>query len=371
MEIDITIVGAGVVGLAVAYELSEDYKDIVILEKNNSFGQETSSRNSEVIHAGIYYPRDSLKTKTCIEGKVLLYEFCRKYNINHRRIEKLIVAIDGDEIQDIENLYKKGKANGVDDLRIISRDEVKKIEPDVESKGAVYSPSTGILDTHQFMKNLAWKLNDRGGQIAYETELIGIDKVKDGFKVRAINKREGEFYLQTRLLINCAGLNSDRVALMAGIEDKDYHIKYCKGDYFRVSSAKAKHINRLIYPVPKEKRAGLGIHATLDLSGSLRLGPDDEYVDKIYYDIAPEKAKVFYESVCRFLPFIELKDLSADTAGVRPKLQGPDDDFRDFLIKEESDKGLYGLINLVGIESPGLTASLSIARLVKDIVSKL
>jgi len=371
MKVDITIVGAGVIGLAVAYELSQSYKEVFILEKNNSFGQETSSRNSEVIHAGIYYPKNSLKTKTCIEGKGLLYEFCQKNNINHKRIGKLIVAINEDEVKDIENLYNIGRQNGVDDLKMISREELESIEPHVGSQGAIYSPSTGILDTHQFMKSLEWKFRDMGGQIAYETELVGMNKEKGGFGIRTRNKREGEFCLETRLLINCAGLSSDKIALMAGIEDKDYHIHYCKGDYFRVAPAKAKYINKLIYPVPKERSSGLGIHATLDLSGSLRLGPDDEYVDKIYYDIAPQKAKIFYESVYRFLPFIELEDLSLDMAGVRPKLQGPGEYFRDFLIREESDKGLYGLINLVGIESPGLTASLSIGRLVKGIVNKL
>lgn len=367
-QIDITIVGAGVIGLAVAYELSKAYKDIFVIERNSSFGQETSSRNSEVIHAGIYYPKDSLKTKTCIEGKELLYEFCAKNNITHRRIGKLIVAIDDSEIKDLERLFKHGLENGVEDLKLLSKNEIKNLEPHVKCEAALYSPSTGILDTHSLMQNLVLQFKNCGGEIAYNTELIGIDKVKDGFELAVEDKREGVFKFLTCIFINCAGLNSDKVAGMAGLKKEEYRLKYCKGDYFRVHNNKARFISRLIYPVPKEGRAGLGIHATLDLAGGLRLGPDDEYVEKIDYNVNVSKAKNFYESVRQFLPFIQLEDLSPDIAGVRPKLQGPQEDFRDFIIKDEIDNGLPGFINLIGIESPGFTSSLSIAKMVRDIV---
>lgn len=370
-KINITIVGAGVIGLSVALELSKAYKALFIIEKNASFGQETSSRNSEVIHAGIYYPTDSLKAKTCVEGKRLLYEFCVQNNIAHQKIGKLIVAIDDNEIKDLENLFRQGLENGVEDLELLSKSEIKNLEPHVEAQAAIYSPSTGILDSHAFMKNSVLKLESQGGQIAYNTELRVIDKVKDGFIVCVKDKREGTFKFLSKIFINCAGLNSDKVAQMIGIENLDYKLKYCKGDYFRVHNHKARFISRLIYPVPKESRAGLGIHATLDLGGGLRLGPDDEYVDKIDYNINASKAKSFYESARKFLPFIELEDLQPDTSGIRPKLQGPSETFRDFIIKDETDNGLSGFINLIGIESPGLTSSLSIARIVKDIVKKL
>jgi L-2-hydroxyglutarate oxidase LhgO len=365
---DITIVGAGVVGLAIAFELSGGHKDIIIIERNSSFGQETSSRHSEVIHAGIYYPKDSLKAKTCIEGKNLLYEFCKQNNIAHKKIGKLIVAIDKNEIRDLENLFNHGLKNGLDDLRLLSGDEIKYFEPHINARAAIYSPSTGIIDSHSLMKNLAWRFEGKGAMIAYNTELAGIDKVKEGYELTVVDKKEGSFKFITHIVINSAGLNSDKVTWMFGIENQEYKLKYCKGDYFRVHNNKARFINRLIYPVPKVDRAGLGIHATLDLTGGLRLGPDDEYVKKIDYQIDESKKAIFYESVRKFLPFIKPEDLQPDTSGIRPKLQGLGEDFRDFIIKEESEKGLSGLINLIGIESPGLTSCLSIARIVKKMV---
>jgi len=365
-KIGVVLIGAGVAGLAIAEELTKYSRDILVIEKEPAFGQGTSSRNSEVIHAGIYYPQASLKAKTCIEGSSLLYEFCSKHDIAHKRIGKLIVAIDKSELKDLERLYKRALDNGVKDLAVLTKKQIREIEPHVEAEAAIYSPSTGILDTHGFMKILAAKIESRGGLVAYNTEVVGIDKKKDGFEVKVEDRIEGSFIFSARLLINCAGLYSDKIAAMAGIKKDEYSLKYCKGDYFRVANQKAKFINRLIYPVPKEDRAGLGIHATLDLGGGLRLGPDDEYVDKIDYRVDESKKKAFYESVRVFLPFINLEDISPDTAGIRPKLQGKGEKFRDFVIKDESDNGLSGLINLIGIESPGLTSSLSIAKITGD-----
>ncbi len=370
-KIEITIVGAGVIGLAVARELSKSYQDIFVLEKNSSFGKETSSRNSEVIHAGLYYPKDSLKTKTCIEGKQLLYEFCSRNNIQHKKIGKLIVAIDKNEVEDLRNLFQHGLKNGVEDLKLLSKDEIKSFEPNIKAEEAIYSPSTGIIDSHSLMNNLVLQFRSQQGHIAYNTELIGIDKAKDGFIITVKDNTEGHFKFLTRILINCAGLNSDKVATMAGLLKDEYKLKYCKGDYFRIHNNKAKYIRRLVYPVPKKDRAGLGIHATLDLSGSLRLGPDDEYVREIDYNIDESKKRVFYESVRQFLPFIEPEDLSPDTSGIRPKLQGPQEAFRDFIIKDETDNGLPAFINLIGIESPGLTSSLSIAKMVNEMVESI
>lgn len=364
----ITIVGAGIIGLAIAAELSKEYSDIVVIEKNSSFGQETSSRNSEVVHAGIYYPGDSLKAKLCVEGKELLYKYCEKHNIGHKRIGKLIVAANTDEVGRLEILFKHGIENGVTDLTLLSGEEIKKLEPHIRAVAAIHSPSTGIIDSHGMMKKFVLESKNRDVLIAYATELEGVEKHKDGFKVSVRDEREGSFIFLTEIFINAAGLCSDKVAKMAGINKKEYTLKYCKGDYFRVHNNKARFLNHLIYPVPSEHSVSLGIHTALDLSGGLRLGPDAEYVDKVDYNVDESKKEAFYESTKYFLPFIELQDLGPDMAGIRAKLQGQGEDVRDFLIKDESDNDLAGFINLIGIDSPGLTCCLSIAKKVKELV---
>jgi len=369
-EIKITIVGAGVIGLAVGFELAKTHPDIAILERNPSFGQETSSRNSEVIHAGIYYPQNSLKARTCVEGKNLLYEFCQRFNIAHKKIGKLVVAVNQREINDLEGLLRNGEKNGVSDLILLNKKDLKKIEPGINALAAIHSPSTGILDTHNFMKTLSSKFISSGGQIAYNTELTAVKHGAGKFNLMVNDRREGNFKFSTQILINSAGLHSDKVAQLTGINKEDYKIKFSKGDYFRVSAAKSGAVKQLIYPAPKSKAAGLGIHATPDLAGGLRLGPDDQYVKTLDYNVDASKRQAFFESVRTFLPFITAQDLAPDMAGIRPKLQGPGEPFRDFLIKDESAAGIPGLINLIGIESPGLTASLAIAMEVKNLVAK-
>ena len=367
-RIEITIAGAGIIGLAVALELSRNHQDIFVIEREYSFGQGVSSRNSEVIHAGIYYPKDSLKTQVCVEGRRMLYDFCAENRIPHKKTGKLIVAINETEAGDLMDLFTQGQANGVEDLRLLSRDEIRALEPRVQAQAAIYSPSTGIIDSHGLMKNLASQFQDNKGNITYNTEVVGIEKAKGGFQVTVRDKSREAFTFFTRIFINSAGLFSDKIAVMAGLSKGEYKLKYCKGDYFRAPPAKAGLINRLVYPVPKRKGAGLGIHATLDLAGGLRFGPDDEYVEKLDYNVDASKSKAFHEAVRTFLPFIDRQDLSPDMAGIRPKLQGPGEGFRDFIIKDESACGLAGFINLIGIESPGLTGALSIARKVKGMV---
>lgn len=367
-KVNITIIGAGVIGLSVARELSKKEKNIFVIERHDSFGQETSSRNSEVIHAGINYPKDSLKTKMCVEGNRLLYDFCGKNEVPYKKIGKLIVSLNEEETRDLHSLVKHGLDVGITDLRFLTKKEITGIEPNISAEAAVFSPSTGVIDTHSFMKTLSFQIKENGGSIAYNTELTGIEKNKEGFVLEVEDTKGDKFKFLSRTVINCAGLSSDKVSEMAGVNKSEYKLKYCKGDYFRVSASKSKLLNCLVYPVPKKERAGLGIHATLDMSGSLRLGPDDEYVKEIKYDINPSKAKVFYESVKKFLPFIDLNDLSPDTSGIRPKLQGPGEVFRDFIINDETKNGLPGFINLIGIESPGLTASLSIAKMVSNLI---
>jgi L-2-hydroxyglutarate oxidase LhgO len=276
------------------------------------------------------------------------------------------VATNIEEEEQLEELFRRALENGVQELRLLGRNEVKKIEPNIRVEAAILSGSTGIVDTHSLMKKMADIFQDNDGIIAYDTELIGIEKDSGGFELAVNDRREGAFKFFTRRLVNCAGLFADKISALSGLAKEEYRIKYCKGDYFRLSPAKSRLISHLVYPVPKSN-AGLGVHATLDLAGSVRLGPDDEYVDRIYYDVDPSKADLFAQSASLFMPFVKPDDLSPDTSGIRPKLQGPNEGFRDFVIREESDNGFPGLVNLIGIESPGLTASLAIAGIVNTL----
>jgi len=372
---DIVVIGAGVVGLAIAAKLSKANRSLYVIEKHNSFGQETSSRNSEVIHAGIYYPTGSLKAELCVCGNRLLYETCEKHNVPHKKIGKFIVATNDLEEEGLQKLFKKGHENGVKDLKFISKRELEKNEPNAKAKCALYSPSTGIIDAHSLMKYFEKKIRENKGEIAYNCEAAVISKLNDGYEITTKEITGETFQFKTKVLINCAGLNSDTIAQKAGIdiEKENYQLKYCKGQYFRVNnSKKCSLINSLIYPVPCEHITGLGVHATKDLSGSLRFGPDVTYVDRdnFDYEVDVSQKENFLNSALKFLPFLSIEDLTPDTAGIRPKLQGENESFRDFIINEESNKGFSGLINLIGIESPGLTAAISIARYVEGLVKK-
>lgn len=368
---DITIIGAGLVGLAIAAELARKDKDIVLVEKHPTFGQETSSRNSEVIHAGLYYPQSSLKAKLCVEGKNLLYELCEKEDIPYKRLGKLIVACDDTELVELERLLKQGSENGVYDLKLLAKDEIRKMEPHIQAVSAIHSPSTGIIDTHQLMKYLESFAKEKGAIFAYGCEVVGIEKKQGSYQVD-IRDADGEKTdLSTRVLINSAGLNSDIIAQMAGLERPEYKLVYSKGEYFRLQTEKSRLISRLIYPVPDKTHGSLGIHATPDLSGSIRLGPDAEFIErKLDYSLDEAKKEHFCDSVKKFLPFVESSHLSSDTAGIRPKLTGAEGEFRDFIIQDEEIDGFPNFINLIGIESPGLTCALAIARYIQDISKK-
>lgn len=371
-KVDITIIGAGVVGLAVAATLADKQKTVFILERHSAFGQETSSRNSEVIHAGIYYEPGSLKAQFCVEGNQLLYDICSQNNIPHKKLGKLIVATNQEEVVRLETILAKAKKNGARDLKIISSEEIKKLEPNVNGLAAIFSTSTGIIDTHALMKCFYNQAKAQGAEISFGCNVVGISKVEDGYDITVNNDGE-EFSFVSQVVINCAGLEADTIAGLVGLDVKalGYDLKYCKGDYFSVGHGKNKLIKHLVYPVPGDKDAGLGVHATLNLQGELRLGPDTTYINSriLNYDVDPTKATEFYESAKKFLPFIDLGELSVDTSGMRPKLQGPGEAFRDFVIRDEKDKGLTGFINLIGIESPGLTASPAIARYVANLIS--
>lgn len=369
---DITIVGAGVVGLGIAAQIAREDREVYVLEKNETFGQETSSRHSGVIHSGIYYPEGSLKAKLCVAGNRILYELCGRYGIGHKRLEKLIVATSNQETGELQTLLERGQRNGVEGLRILSRQEMKEPEPNVEGVAALLSPSTGIVDSYGLMKYFLGKAKDGGTHIAYQTKVVGLQKVADGYKV-TVEDATGKFSFTTRILINCAGLHCDKVAELARIDiaRAGYKLHYCKGEYFSVSSSKSTLVKRLIFPVPPPEVAGVGVHVTFDLEGRMRLGPSIYYVDSIDYAVDNQHKKLFYNSVRRFLPFIEYDDLEPEMAGIRPKLQGPGEDIKDFVIRDESDKGLPGLVNLIGIESPGLTASPAIAEYVSSLVGEL
>jgi len=371
-KVDITIIGSGVVGLAIAARLNSDFGDVVLVEKESSFGQGISSRNSEVIHAGIYYPKDSLKARTCVEGNRMLYEFCRDNKIPFKKISKLIVAVNADEAKQLDALYQQGKVNGVSGLEIIDSAGIKKLEPHIQGVRALFSKETGIIDSHKLMDCLYRQAKEKGVSVVYKSRVESIRKENSLYEVNIKEGSSDSFQFKTRIVINAAGLNSDLIAATLNIDIKklNYELKYCKGEYFRLSPAKSRLINRLVYPVPKQSEGGLGIHLTPDLSGQVRLGPDAEYLNdrREDYGVTRDKQGSFCDSVRKFAPFIEKGDICPDMSGIRPKLEGPGEGFKDFVIKEESVNGFLGFINLIGIESPGLTSALSIARHVENLV---
>ncbi len=365
--VDITIIGAGIIGLAVAAELSKKHKDLILLEKNDHFGQETSSRNSEVIHAGIYYPKGSLKQKLCIEGAPLLYKICKKAAIPHKRCGKIIIATNPSELSHLEELYKKANMNGVK-TKLLDQKEIQKLEPNTNAIAGLYSPMTGIVDSHSLMKYLYSKAQSSGCEVVYRSEVVLLRKKNNGF---IVGLKQDEYQFFTRVVVNCAGLFADQIAALIGldIDRLGYRLRFCKGDYF--SYQKPSPVNMLVYPVPSQDGVSLGVHATLDMGRRLRFGPDAEYVDEINYQVNASKAGLFYQAANKIIPNIDKKAIVPDMSGIRPKLGGPGVPFRDFIIKEETNTELSGFINLIGIESPGLTCCVSIAQKVSAMVSEI
>jgi len=364
---NVTIIGAGVIGLAVAEELSSHVRDVLVVEKNHTIGQETSSRHSGVIHAGIYYPAGFSKARLCREGNRLLYEFCGKQNIPHRRMGKLIVTTDDDESDELWKIKNQAAENGITDLSFLSQRQIRSLEPEVSATAALFSPSTGIIDSHSLMRSFYINAGSNGALVVFNSEVTQV-RLDNGHYEVEING--GDHRFQTRLAVNCAGLYSDKIAALVGIDidEVPYRLKYCKGSYYSVSPS--PKLNHLVYPVPHAEKEGLGIHATPDLDGRVRFGPDTEYVSRIEYTVDERKREQFYKSVRTYLPGIRRESLHPEMSGIRPKLQGPGEPYRDFVIKEERHPGYPGFINLIGIESPGLTASIPIARHVASIVRK-
>jgi L-2-hydroxyglutarate oxidase LhgO len=365
--IDIAVIGGGAVGLAVAARLARPGRTLALLEKNERCGQETSSRNSEVVHAGLYYPPDSLKARLCVRGNALLYEYCRTHAIRHERLGKIVIAADTQEEESLDRLCANARRNGVR-LERLTGAAVRALEPAVAAAAGILSPDTGIFDTHTYMQSLLADARRGEAMVSLGAEVCGIEHDDTGYVVRIKGE---EYCFRTRVLINCAGLGAAAVAALAGIDPAaaGYRLHYCKGIYFRTHQPLT--VRRLIYPVPDPQVHSLGIHLTPDLAGGLRFGPDAHYCDRIDYTVDETRRGEFAAAARRYLPGLEPAGLYPDTAGIRPKLQGPGDPQRDFVIAHEKSRGLDGLINLVGIDSPGLTSSLAIAEHVATLVAAI
>ena len=364
-KLDCVVVGAGVIGLAVARALALTGREVVVLEAAEAIGTETSSRNSEVIHAGIYYPQGSLKARLCVSGKLALYAYCESRGIPHRRCGKLIVATEPQQLDTLSSIAAKAAANEVGDLERLDRAAVAELEPALRCEGALLSPSTGIIDSHALMLAFQGEAEAAGATVALRSPLLGADIRDQGFLLQVGGSAPCTVLASS--LINAAGLHAARVA--AGIRGLPAHAvprcRYAKGNYYTLAGrAPFRH---LIYPVPEE--AGLGVHLTLDLAGQARFGPDVEWVDEIDYRVDPWRAEMFYGEVRKYWPGLADAALQPAYAGIRPKLQAPGEPAGDFVIAGPQAHGVPGLVNLYGIESPGLTASLAIAEAVLERLS--
>jgi L-2-hydroxyglutarate oxidase LhgO len=371
MDVDVIVVGAGAVGLATAAALARCQRSVIVIEKNSGIGQETTARNSEVIHAGIYYPEGSLKAELCVAGREALYARCDQQKIPHRRLGKLIVAADADEVEILETLRVRGTANGVPDLEIVGSRDVSRLEPEVRAVAALVSPVSGIIDSRALSLSYLAEAESLGATLALRTEVVEIEPLPSGYCIRARDADGESSRLECAALVNAAGLGCDALAGLAGfdLDACGYRLHLCKGDYFGLATGSGLKVSRLVYPVPAG--SGLGIHVTLDLEGRMRLGPDTEYIDAVRYEVDPSKGEAFARAARRYLPRLDADWLAPDFAGVRPKLAGPGESFRDFVIREESEAGLPGFVNLIGIESPGLTAAPAIADRVVELLAGL
>lgn len=366
-HVDTVVVGAGVVGLATARHLALAGREVVVLEAAEAIGTGTSSRNSEVIHAGIYYPKDSLKARLCVAGKWQLYEYCASHGVEHHRRGKLIVATTQDETAVLETLVNKAEANGVDDLERLDGPQARRLEPALRTEGALLSPSTGGIDAHGLMLAYQGEAEDYGAAIAFHCPVGRIVAEADGFRIWA-GPVDEVTELHCQQLVNAAGLGAQAVArTVDGLDPALVPPQFlAKGSYFTLSGRAP--FDHLIYPVPAT--ASLGVHLTIGLDGQARFGPDEEWTDTIDYRVDPARGERFYESVRRYFPGLADDSLQPGYAGIRPKIHGRDQPQPDFLIQGPYDHGLPGLVNLFGIESPGLTASMAIAahvaRLLND-----
>ena len=356
----ILVVGAGVVGLAVARVAALAGHEVIVAEQEAGIGHGISSRNSEVIHAGIYYPSGSLRAYHCPRGRRLLYEYCASHGVPHRKCGKLIVATNDVEAAKLETLLTQALANGCENMGLIEAKEARRMEPALCCIGALNSPETGIIDSHSFMRALQGDLEDRGGMVAFNTRIEGLALSPDGWQVR-FDAPEPQFIIVDAVL-NCAGLGAQALARVTDgyPAERVPKLVLAKGNYFGYAGRPA--FARLIYPAPVP--GGLGVHVTLDLAGRMRFGPDVEWIDAENYDVNPARADAFYQRIRDYWPALPDGSLVPDYAGIRPKLTGPGEPAADFLVDGPAGHGLPRLVHLFGIESPGLTSSLSLAEAV-------
>ena len=356
-QTDCVVIGAGVVGLAVARELALQGHEVVVLEADDRIGTGISSRNSEVIHSGLYYPTGSLKARLCVAGNQALYAYCEAHGVAHRRCGKLVVATDDSQIEALGRLWARGEANGVDDLDWLESEEAHALEPLLCCVAALSSPSTGIVDSHGLLRALAVEAESHGAAIVLRSPVTGGRGTAKGPELQV-----GGFdpmTIRANRVFNCAGLGAQAVA--RGLKNVKKHstpaLYLAKGNYYALSGGAP--FSRLVYPIPSD--SGLGVHLTLDLAGQARFGPDVEWVSEETYDVDPARADRFYAEVRKYWPDLPDGALQPAYAGIRPKLHGPGEDAPDFLIQREDAHGVPGLVNLFGIESPGLTACLALA----------
>ena len=359
VDVDCVVIGAGVVGLAIARALAQSGREVLVAEATEAIGTGTSSRNSEVIHAGIYYPAGSLKARLCVRGKHLLYAYCAERGIPHRRLGKLIVATSAEQAAQLEGIAQRARANGVDDLQFISGEDAMRLDPALQCTAALVSPSTGIVDSHALMLAYQGDAENAGAQCVFHTPLVsGRVRPEGGFDLQFGG--DDAMSLSCNVLINSAGLQAPALARrIDGVPAASIPTDYlCKGSYFTLSGRAP--FSRLIYPVPQH--AGLGVHLTLDMGGQAKFGPDTEWVGTEDYTLDPARAEVFYAAVRSYWPALPDDALAPGYTGIRPKISGPHEPAADFVIAGPAAHGVRGLVNLFGIESPGLTSSLALAE---------
>jgi len=365
-ELDCVVIGAGVVGLAVARELAQLGREVVLIEQHSAFGQESSSRNSEVIHAGIYYPQGSLKAFHCVRGRKLLYEYCDSHQVAYRQIGKVIVAVTPDETAVLEKYLLSARANGAGELQLLSASELASLEPNVHGVMGLLSPHTGIIDSHGLMQSFLTDLERSNGMLICNTQVISASAKDDGIELE-IQDVEEVSRIHAKWVINCAGLHATEFARKINAIPKALipPTEYAIGHYYQLQDRSP--FNRLIYPIAPS--GGLGIHATLDLGGGTKFGPDLRWIQQIDYQFDDHLKQDFVNAIARYYPAINANKLEPSYTGIRPKIGGRAKPNVDFSIQTPQDHSVKGLINLFGIESPGLTASLSLAKFVGQIVS--
>jgi L-2-hydroxyglutarate oxidase LhgO len=359
---DCIVIGAGVVGLAVARELALAGREVIVLEAADAIGTVTSSRNSEVIHAGIYYPTGTLKAKLCVAGRDFLYRYCAERGIEHRRCGKLIVATNEDQVGYLTKLHAQAKANGVTDLQPIGGNAARMMEPNLRCHAALLSPSTGIVDSHALMLAYQGDAEAKGAVIAFNSTVVGGQVAEDAIELEVASTTdpsEPPLRLRCRTVVNSAGLHAQEVARrLSGLNPETVPpTYYAKGNYFQLLGAAP--FSRLVYPVPE--KAGLGVHITIDLGGQARFGPDVEWIEEINYDVDPRRCEGFYAEIRKYWPALPDGTLVPGYAGIRPKVGPSGAVGTDFMIQGPEVHGVPGLVNLFGIESPGLTASAAVA----------